>query len=364
MKTPNLHEKDQWPYIVTFLPEDLDESARRTGAFRRARGVESAEALLRMLLAYAVTDFSQKDVAAWGLAAGIAHMSPEAFFYRVANSGPWLEDVLGKLLMAEVAPVRGPGMRVRLVDATALSGPAATGTDWRIHVVYDGVEQRVASIQLTDEHGGETLSRYPLQSGDVVLGDRGYGHARGIQDAVASDAHLVVRIDPTNIRLCDERRRKLDLAAIAPSIPATGAVAIDVQVPIPPEKDGRAKPNWATKNAAGWVAARVLAGRTREGEVIWVLTTLTGEAADAAEVLDLYRFRWQIELCFKRWKSLLDLDELRTRKGPTAKPWILAKLLAAVLADKLLAATAAFSPWGYVMRNAGALAVVAESAEP
>ncbi|MGH8551035.1 MAG: transposase [Methylococcales bacterium] len=40
-------------------------------------------------------------------------------------------------------------------------------------------------------------------------------------------------------------------------------------------------------------------------------------------VLALYRTRWQIELMFKRLKSLLDLDALRTRpKSLLGEVWI------------------------------------------
>jgi hypothetical protein len=95
----------------------------------------------------------------------------------------------------------------------------------------------------------------------------------------------------------------------------------------------------------------VSAARTREGKVIWVLTTLPRGILTDGDVLDLYRLRWQIELLFKRLKSLLDLDALPSRRGPTARSWILARFLAAALAQKLVDPAGALSPWGYVLRT-------------
>jgi IS4 transposase len=92
---------------------------------------------------------------------------------------------------------------------------------------------------------------------------------------------------------------------------------------------------------------RVVAARTRKGEVIWVLTTLPAAKASAGQILELYRLRWQVELLFKRLKSLLHLDTLPSRQGPTARSWMLARLLAAALAQKLVDPAGALSPWGY-----------------
>ena len=60
---------------------------------------------------------------------------------------------------------------------------------------------------------------------------------------------------------------------------------------------------------------------------------------------------WQIELFFKRLKSLLHLDALPSRQGPTAKSWMLARFLAAALAQRLVQPAGPLSPWGYELRE-------------
>ena len=65
MQALPLHEED-WAYVQTLLPSDLEESARATKALLRCRNVPDAAALIRMALAYAVSDLSLKDVAGFG----------------------------------------------------------------------------------------------------------------------------------------------------------------------------------------------------------------------------------------------------------------------------------------------------------
>ena len=95
---------------------------------------------------------------------------------------------------------------------------------------------------------------------------------------------------------------------------------------------------------------RIVGGRTKTG-VIWVLTTLTRDQLSDDAALKLYRLRWQVELLFKRLKSLLHLDELPTRAGPTSKSWLLGRLLCAAIAQALVNPTGLFSPRTCVQRQ-------------
>ncbi len=68
---------------------------------------------------------------------------------------------------------------------------------------------------------------------------------------------------------------------------------------------------------------------------------------DPAEVLENYRFRWQIELVFKRLKSLLAVGHLPKYDEQSSRAWLYAKLLVALLTQKLVRLGATISPWGY-----------------
>ena len=64
-------------------------------------------------------------------------------------------------------------------------------------------------------------------------------------------------------------------------------------------------------------------------------TSLPQTGYTAKDVLVVYRLRWQIELAFKRLKSLLHIDRLPTRTEPTSRSWLYAHLILALLCDDL-----------------------------
>jgi IS4 transposase len=82
-------------------------------------------------------------------------------------------------------------------------------------------------------------------------------------------------------------------------------------------------------------------------EYVFVLTTLPRSEFSTADILDLYRVRWQIELVFKRLKSLLRLGHLPKQNDLSARAWIQAKLLTALLIEHLADKARFFSPWGF-----------------
>jgi hypothetical protein len=366
MKTQKIVEDKLWNKVSALLPEDLQESARTHRALLRAREVSDAEGLMRMFLAYAAADFPMKDIAAWARSQNIATMTAPSFFHRLKQAKDWLRVVLTQVLerrMACLPPgAKLPeGMKFRIADATVITGPAAKGTEWRVHTVIDPRTACITSIELTDEHGGEGFSRLPAEPQEVLLGDQIYSVARSIASVKQRGADMVVRLNPRSIRLCNKNREVVPVYMWDSRVPQTGVVSFSLLVPVPPEGKGEGtqsakghkttyKP-WKLTEASDWIPVRVIASRTMKGEVIWILTTLSEEIADDVTVMELYRIRWQVELCFKRLKSLLHLDTLPSRRGPTAQSWILARLLAAALAQQLLEPVPSFSPWGYPLRQ-------------
>jgi IS4 transposase len=77
------------------------------------------------------------------------------------------------------------------------------------------------------------------------------------------------------------------------------------------------------------------------------VTSLPGNVLSASQVLETYRFRWQVELAFKRLKSLLYLGHLPARDPPLARSFLFSKLLAALMLEDFTNKFLAFFPWGY-----------------
>ena len=70
-------------------------------------------------------------------------------------------------------------------------------------------------------------------------------------------------------------------------------------------------------------------------EFMILATSLPKSGYSAKAVLAAYRLRWQIELAFKRLKSLLHIDQLPTRTERGSQSWLYAHLILALLCDDL-----------------------------
>jgi hypothetical protein len=343
-----------WRTVLGRLPPDLDlsTSARVHGAFRRAREVKDAATLLRLALVYGATALSLRGTAVWAEASGLARLSDVALLGRLCAAGPWLEAILEALLNVAVAP-SGTGLggrRVRLVDATSLKGPGPKGAVWRVHADYDLRRRRFTGFSLSDKHGAESLERFAVEPGDIMLGDRLYARARQLAHVVDHGGDFLVRRGITSCRLQHLDGRAFELKSTLARIAPEQVHELKVMVPLP----GRVEPIAARLiikrlDAAAAATARERARRSAmksgwkakpkrldAAEYVMLLTSLPADALPAAAVLDLYRLRWQIELGFKRLKSLVGLADLTAKDERLVRTCLCAKLIVALLTENLL----------------------------
>ena len=80
---------------------------------------------------------------------------------------------------------------------------------------------------------------------------------------------------------------------------------------------------------------------------ITIFTTLSEDEYSTKEILDWYRVRWQIELAFKRLKSIAGLGHLPKYDPQSSRAWLYGKLLIGLLAEKIIRYSKTISPWGY-----------------
>ena len=86
-----------------------------------------------------------------------------------------------------------------------------------------------------------------------------------------------------------------------------------------------------------------------ELQTVWshfvVVVTSLDDSITTEQVLEIYRMRWQIELVFKRFKSIFSGREFTARKEEPVKAWFYGKLLLAIVCETL-AKKGRFSPSG------------------
>jgi hypothetical protein len=333
--------------LEDLLHLDLERSAKQTKAFVRKRGIQSAADLLRLVLMYVASDWSFKQVAWWALVQGMGALSDVAVLKRLRHCAGWLGCLIGQILQrrCQALQQRGP-VRVRLMDASVINRPGRHGTDWRLHLSLNLHPLGIDGIELTDAHGGETLARFAPQDQEIRIADRGYAFVSGMVRLLAEASFLVVRINWQNMPLESEPGQRFDLIAwlTGLSVPGEQRVWLPtpagrfalrlLAAPLPPQAAERARQRARQNNSK---RGRTVSEQTlRAAGFVLLLTNLPAPAWPFAEVLGLYRLRWQIELAIKRLKSLLHIDQLRVQDPQLVQTYVLGKLLLALMLDELV----------------------------
>lgn len=360
-----------WADTLDWLPKDLEALLAESGALKRRRSVRSGEELVRLTLAYSLLDFSLRSTAAWWASIGQPAMSDVAVLKRLKSATPFLEQVLNSMLsQAASGPVIAQaGLRIRLIDATTVSEPGSNGTDWRLHVGYDPAKGVIDSVQVTDVHGGEGLDRAAAAAGDLILGDRGYASSEKIRALATAGAHTLIRIGHQAVRMFDEAGKQVDPMAFATQRrtnpgrpPRLESLIVWLQGEGAPPLEVRLVVVRKSREAADRERTRIRTEAKRKGKeptqrtldaaaYTFLLTTLPESRASDEEIADLYRLRWQIELLFKRLKSLLSLDALRAKNPALARSYLLGKLIGAILIQLISDKCRAISPYGVPIRG-------------
>ncbi len=358
---------DHWPEVSARFPAgfDLDATARSRGAFTRAREIKNVQTLLRLALAYGGLGMSLRETCAWAEAGEIASLSGPSLLGRLCKAASWLGDIVVALIaeQAKMPAGRWAGYRLRALDGTSICQPGADRTTWRLHVGYDLATGQVDQLELTDVHGAENLQRLTYAPGDIVLGDRYYARPRDLRPVIEAGADFVVRTGWNSLRLLQATGEPLDLfAALAAQAERESELQVRVHegtTGVPPQQPlilrlvvRRKDPEQANAEQKRLLKEAKKRGKQPDprsleaAKYILLLTSLPAATFPPADILALYRFRWQIELAFKRFKSLAGLDTLPAKKPELARAWIYARLIVAIIAEQIAGQVPDSSPSG------------------
>lgn len=215
-------------------------------------------------------------------------------------------------------------------------------------------------FELTDvRQGGETFRRVPVMAGDIMMGDRVYAAPPGVTHVLDAGGDVIVRLNRQALPLFDARARRIDLLGLVRVLKGTAPDEHPARVQGPSGRwiAGRLIALRQSVQATRWAQRRMLRRAQRRqqtvsaeslefAEYFMVWTTLP-KAIQATQILEFYRLRWQIELVFKRMKSILGVGHLPKKDPVSAKAWLEGKLFVGLLIERMIETAESISPWGY-----------------
>nr|WP_294502571.1 hypothetical protein [uncultured Rhodopila sp.] len=127
--------------------------------------------------------------------------------YRLDEAVPFLKALIEQQLAeragsanirwAGSANVRWAGRTLCVVDGTHIKPRASKGTDWLVRAGFDLGTGGFFHLELTDQHGAESVERGAPKPGKVRIGDRNYANAAArhrFREQSGGPADFIVRV--------------------------------------------------------------------------------------------------------------------------------------------------------------------------
>ena len=302
---------DNWKTLLQFLPEGWDEKAKDLGALTRQRKIQSPEVLLRVLLIHLADGCSLRETILRAKKANLADISDVALLKRLRSSSEWLRWLSSSMLGMLGGTVKKPSwladFNVRIVDASVITEPGSTGSDWRLHYSIELFGLKCDHLKITQPDQGESFKNYFIQKGDLLIGDRAYGSKVGITYIMEREGDFLVRIKNKAMTLMKSTIEVFDLLKNFREL-EIGEVG-DWDVLYSPSKDKWQKirlcaikksseaAEYSIKKAKQNMIKKqiILSEETLElHKYFFVITSVKREVLAAEEIMSLYRLRWQI----------------------------------------------------------------------
>jgi len=345
--------------LMKELPEDYEQKCYETKAIQRKRGISDPNNLMMLSLFHLLNGCSLTEVSVIAKLSKLGEVSDVAFMNRFAHCNTWFESISGKISPTGQAEYNIPqwleGYRPLALDASDVSEKGRSGRIYRLHYALEFFKMKTHQYAITDNKTGETLCHFSAQENDLFIADRAYGTLRGIKHCLEARANFILRLRSGCFSVYDARDEKVDLLEAVQAVETEGFLDKRVfangdageKIPLricamrkPPEAVERTRKRLASKSKATQVA------KTQEAKLFneyIVLVTALPENITSEQILQAYRLRWQVEIYFKRLKSILDFGELPKRKPESVFAWLNGKLMVALLIEKIISSNN-FSP--------------------
>ena len=269
--------------IIELLPEGYKEACWETKAMNRKRGIQDEEMLLMLCLFYAY-DRSLIDTQNYAKTFLSINISDVGFMKRFVRCKDWIKWINQHMAkdgrQMYVKPEQLEGFRVMAIDASDIVSKGAVKQIWRLHYAVNDLLKST----------GKTAIDFTVY-----------------------------------YRNSDKELKPLRVCAVEKT---------DAEKEMEQKKIHRKESR----------KQRKLSEETRFTHNYFFVITSLEETFSAGQILALYRLRWQVEMVFKRFKSILNMGSMPTKTAASSEVWLNCKMLIAMLIENLLSKDD-FSPY-------------------
>lgn len=207
-----------------------------------------------------------------------------------------------------------------VLDATSIAVEGKSTEVFRLHTNYSLNKHIPYEVDITDSHSAETVKHYHIERKTLYLADRAYGKTTQFSCIIDHNADFIFRMAPHNVKLFSDKEctKKIDFKKLVRKRAYSvicyfkeDAAIYKIRVimaPIPSEKYKKTEKR--TRRKAQKNQRKISEDTLELSKWLFLATTLPMKIK-SKDILNTYRKRWQIELFFKRAKSLLHFHRLK-----------------------------------------------------
>ena len=338
--------------VLKEMPDRYEESCFREKAIQRKRGITGPGDLMMLNLFHLLNGCSLVEISVVARLTKLGEVSDVAFMKRFENCNNWFKWIISELLTDGAIQYQKPawlnGYRVMAIDASDVTEKGRSGRVYRLHFALDLFKMESVQYNITSQDVGESLRNFTIGENDLVVGDRAYGTLNGIEHCLQGGGSFVLRLRKNCFKMYDSSNEAVDLLKRLRAL--KGEDTMDIKV----NAIGNDKQRVGMRVCAMYKSEEAIAVAQKRmkrfaskrqktlsdhamefNEYIIVVSNLP-DTISAAQILELYRLRWQVEIYFKRLKSILDFGELPKRRHESAMAWLNGKMMVALLIEKLI----------------------------
>jgi hypothetical protein len=337
--------------LLRRLPEDYESKCYETKAIIRRRGVGGAGELMILALYHLMNGCSLTEISEIARLSKLGKMSDVAFMKRFEQCTEWFVALNAELIESDVTRFAKPKWLEQYttiaVDASDVTEKGRSGRLYRLHFALDIFNMKTVQYKITTQQTGEKLQNFEIKSGYLLLADRIYSTLNGIKHCVSNGGEYIMRLRKNSFRYWDSEGQRVELLEKLRALDESENLDMNLfisdgeggKLPVrvcAKRKDAEAIEETHKKYRRKSIRKQeTIAPETIEFNEFIVLVTSLAEPTPE-EILATYRYRWQVEIYFKRLKSVIGYGQLPKRRENSVFAWLNGKILIALLIEKII----------------------------